>query len=135
MYSSNMKILNILAGLDDRTCAHSLRVATTFDYDDFRCFMLGLVHDIIEDTEFQIWQLELSNDLCQALDAITKRNGETYADYIDRVVGNPLAIRVKIADLQDNLATMDTEHERLRPKYEAALKRLMKLDAKVKLGE
>jgi len=38
------------------------------------------------------------------VDRLTRRNGEPYAAYIERVAADPLARRVKLADLADNLA-------------------------------
>ena len=38
-----------------------------------------------------------------ALDAITKREGESYDQFIERVKDNPIALKVKLADLRDNM--------------------------------
>jgi len=37
-----------------------------------------------------------------ALEAISRREGERYGSYIERVAANPLAVRVKLADLNDS---------------------------------
>jgi hypothetical protein len=37
------------------------------------------------------------------LDCITKREGEVYEAYLARVVGNPIARSVKLADLSHNM--------------------------------
>ena len=39
----------------------------------------------------------------QALDGVTKREGEAYEDFVNRSAANPLASRVKCADLEDNI--------------------------------
>ena len=38
-----------------------------------------------------------------AVDCLTKREGEGYEAFIQRVQLNPLAVKVKIADLEDNM--------------------------------
>jgi hypothetical protein len=64
-----------------------------------------------------------------ALDALTRREGESYADFIERAAGNPLARRVKLADLADNLDASrlpeitPKDQERLA-RYQAAWERL-----------
>jgi NADPH-dependent ferric siderophore reductase len=45
----------------------------------------------------------------KALDAITRRADETYEQYIDRVVEDSLAIRVKINDLADKMDLLHVE--------------------------
>lgn len=38
-----------------------------------------------------------------ALDALTRRDSESYDDYISRVIENRIACHVKLADLSDNM--------------------------------
>jgi hypothetical protein len=64
-----------------------------------------------------------------AVDALTRRDDETYDAFIARLAGNPLAARVKLADLEDNLdlrrlpALTEHDHERLG-RYHQAWERL-----------
>lgn len=78
---------------------HPIRVASNFSLFSEE-FWLALCHDGVEDGY-------LPRFLCRwwpALDAITRRSGETYRpDYLRRVYFEPVARRVKIADLLDNL--------------------------------
>jgi hypothetical protein len=61
-----------------------------------------------------------------AVDALTRRDGETYEEFIDRLAVDPLARRVKMADLRDNMnlrriaRPTAKDHARLE-KYERAL--------------
>lgn len=64
----------------------------------------------------------LSTYIIRALDAITKRAGEEYEAYIQRVLACPDAIPVKIADIEDNLADKPTATA--KKKYLAVLPRL-----------
>jgi hypothetical protein len=41
--------------------------------------------------------------ILSALDCVTKRDGEPYEQFVDRAASNPIARRVKIADLEDNM--------------------------------
>lgn len=39
----------------------------------------------------------------ETIDCVTKRHDELYGAFIDRILPNPIARRVKIADLLDNM--------------------------------
>jgi (p)ppGpp synthase/HD superfamily hydrolase len=93
---------------------------------------LKVLHDVIEDTgitEESLRDQGYSEEVLGALDALTRRQGESYADFIERVAGNPLARRVKLADLADNLDASrlleitPKDRERLA-RYQAAWERL-----------
>jgi (p)ppGpp synthase/HD superfamily hydrolase len=66
----------------------------------------ALLHDTVEDTPWTLDKLEaegFSHKIIEALDCLTKREGESYEEFIERVKSNPLAIKVKINDLEDNM--------------------------------
>ena len=83
---------------------HPLRVMLSVDDAEER--IVAVLHDVIEDSE---WTLEglaaegFSGAIIEALDCLTKRDGEAYDDYIDRVAQDRIATRVKLADLTDNM--------------------------------
>ncbi len=63
-------------------------------------------HDTVEDTEWTLAALRevgFSDAIVEAVDCLTKRDGESYDSLIERARRNPLARRVKIADLEDNM--------------------------------
>lgn len=68
---------------------------------------VGILHDIIEDTDMTLSELKrtglLSDEELDAIDHLTRKEGETYFDYINRVSKNELATKVKLNDLRDNL--------------------------------
>lgn len=66
---------------------------------------VGLLHDLIEDTKWTEKDLrkEFPDDVVDAVVALTKVDGENYDQYVQRVMANELAIRVKISDLKDNM--------------------------------
>lgn len=70
--------------------------------------VVGLLHDIIEDTE--ITEKDLLNNgiskcLVDTISLLTKRDNENYEKYIDRIINskNQIAINVKLADLENNM--------------------------------
>ncbi|HDR0635835.1 HD domain-containing protein [Pasteurella multocida] len=63
------------------------------------------LHDSVEDTETTIDDIKylFGESIADAIDAITKRQGEDYQDYLVRVKSNEIARKVKIADLTHNM--------------------------------
>lgn len=73
---------------------------------------IAFLHDVIEKS--QGWDLDrlrhlgFSDDVVDAIDALTHRHDETDEQFVIRGVQNKLACPVKIADLQDNLRQANT---------------------------
>ncbi len=69
--------------------------------------IVGLLHDVVEDTEWTFEALEnegFPKQVIDALKCVTKTSeDEDYELFIQRVARNPLAIRVKLNDLADNM--------------------------------
>ena len=65
------------------------------------------LHDVVEDcpgwTLARLAAEGMPAEVIAAVDALTKREGEDAETYLARVLANPLAVRVKIADLRDNM--------------------------------
>ena len=63
------------------------------------------LHDVVEDCNVRLEYLraEFGDAVADTIDAISRRDGEDYEVYIDRVALNPVARRLKILDLMDNL--------------------------------
>ena len=100
---------------------HPLRMMFKMDSEEER--ITAILHDVVEDTEWTIEALSaegFSDAILNAVECLTNREGETYQQFIERVKQNPLAIRVKIADLEDNMDMKrlsqfgEKEAERLR---------------------
>jgi (p)ppGpp synthase/HD superfamily hydrolase len=109
---------------------HPLRVMIEFG-DPFDQ-MAAVLHDVVEDTDCQIRDLvdrAFPRVVVTAIDCLTYRSNETYADYIERLAANDIAQRVKIIDLRHNLANTrrlpesSQSTERIT-RYEEALARL-----------
>ena len=83
---------------------HPVFVAEQMDTE--KATIVALLHDVIEDTSITLDDLRdkgYSDEIIVAIDALTRRTGETYSAYIERLSNNKLARRVKIADLRHNL--------------------------------
>ena len=67
----------------------------------------GILHDVVEDSEWTFEMLEkegIPKDVMDALRCVTKLSeDEDYDHFIARVKTNPLAIKVKLNDLKDNM--------------------------------
>ena len=83
---------------------HPLRVMMAVETDEQR--IVAVLHDVLEDCpEWNPARLiceGFSPNVISALMTLTKRSGETYEGFIERVKVDPLAVRVKLADLADN---------------------------------
>jgi (p)ppGpp synthase/HD superfamily hydrolase len=84
---------------------HPLRVMMAMETDEER--IVAVLHDVIEDCprwpEARLYVEGFSADVLEALDALTRHQGETYDQFVARVKLNPLAARVKLSDLRDNM--------------------------------
>ena len=96
--------------------------------------MVGLLHDIIEDTDVTpefLLQEGFPQEIVDGILSVTRRPNEDYQDFVDRASRNEIGRFVKMADLEDNMNIFRlneiTEEDRLRlNKY---LKAWRKLDA------
>ncbi|MBF0628474.1 MAG: GTP pyrophosphokinase [Magnetococcales bacterium] len=83
---------------------HPLRIMMRLEQDEER--MVAVLHDVVEDTAVTFAKLRkmgFSERVLEALDRLTHRPEERYEDYIERIAGHPLARRVKLFDLEDNM--------------------------------
>jgi|ERR1051325_6374190 (p)ppGpp synthase/HD superfamily hydrolase len=88
---------------------HPMRVMLRLETESER--IVGVLHDVVEDTKGKPNQITLddlrrmgySEEVVQAMDCVTKREGETYEQFIARSKTNSIAKRVKLADLEDNM--------------------------------
>lgn len=90
--------------------------------------IVAVLHDIVEDTTITLAILHYrgySDLVVDAIDAISRRPDETYDQYMQRLSNNPLAVRVKLADLADNLDPRRRSTSMLMParleKYRSAV--------------
>jgi (p)ppGpp synthase/HD superfamily hydrolase len=110
---------------------HPLRVMLQMRTQEER--IVAVLHDVVEDSEF--WMLDrlraegFPPSIVEAIHALTRRLGETYDDFIGRAGRHPMARRVKVADLHDNMdlsrIACPTDNDRQRvAKYGRAMEKL-----------
>ena len=66
----------------------------------------GVLHDVFEDSDLSLTHLResvFSEEIVDAVESMTKRENESYDDYILLVQKNPIGVRVKMNDLTDNM--------------------------------
>ena len=110
---------------------HPFHVAEQME--DETTTVVALLHDIVEDTDCtpdDLRRMGFSEEVCEAIDLMTHREGVPYMEYVKRIKTNPVAVKVKLADLRHNsdLTRMEkpTERDKQRAeKYREAIRLLL----------
>lgn len=103
---------------------HPLKVMNYCKSVDVEVKMIAILHDVVEDTNITLEDLiarGFSERVIAGVDAMTKREGECFEDYVKRLLDNNDAIIVKMGDLRDN-----TDVRRLRGLSQKDFKRMEK---------
>ena len=82
---------------------HPMHVAETMD--DEISTLAALLHDIVEDTDMTFNDLlnyGFPLEVIEVLKLLTHEENVDYYDYIKKISTNPVAVKVKIADLKHN---------------------------------
>lgn len=83
---------------------HPLRVMFRLEGDVEK--IVGILHDVVEDSDLtfeDLREMGYGDDIIEALDGVTRRNDETYDEFVQRSRQHPISLRVKLADLEDNM--------------------------------
>ena len=109
---------------------HPIYVANQFEIYDFK--IVGILHDVVENTSTKLEDLEKCGfppKIINAIEAITRRDGEDYFDYLERLKHNYIDRKVNIEDVKHNLQEDRLKNlhnkEALRKKYERAYEMLI----------
>lgn len=84
---------------------HYLRVAMS-NTQSIDKWVVGILHDVVEDSD---WELEDLHTICypdkivDAVDGLTKRQGELYFEFAERCSLNSISLDMKLKDLKDNM--------------------------------
>lgn len=111
---------------------HPLHLAEQMSTEDETC--VALLHDVMEDcgaTLEDLLALGISPEALAAIQLLTHKDGVPYLDYVRAVGENPIARRVKVADLRHNSDL--TRLDKVGPKDIARLRKYRK--ARVILGD
>lgn len=74
--------------------------------EDFEIRIIALLHDIVEDTEVTMENLQewgYPSRVLEAVYALTKKEGQSQEEYLANILLNFDAVKVKIADLKHNM--------------------------------
>lgn len=106
---------------------HPLRVMLQMDSENK--MTAAVLHDVVEDTGITLEHLRqegFNQEVIKAVDSVTRRQGESYDDFILRAGSHRIGLEIKMADLKDNLDISRIKHptskdyERLE-KYKRAI--------------
>ena len=73
----------------------------------------AVLHDVVEDTDLTLENLAgegFPEDVISAIEALTKRDGETRIQAAERAAAHPIALVVKMADVTDNMDLSKIPH-------------------------
>lgn len=100
---------------------HPLRVMFAVEGETTQ--IVAVLHDVVEDSEVTfdaLREMGYHDDIITALDCLTRRENETYTEFVQRAKQNPIARQVKLADIEDNMdvrrlqTLTDTDMRRLQ---------------------
>jgi len=110
---------------------HPLRLMLKFQQTDE--MVVAVLHDVVEDSNISLDDLigyGFSVPVVEAIDCLSRRDGESYEKFIKRIAVNDLARKIKIEDLKDNMdltrlhLVSDKDLARIE-KYHSALRMLL----------
>lgn len=112
------------AGMDYFT--HPEAVAAMLDTPEEKT--VGYLHDTVEDTDVTVEEIRsvFGNEIADAVALMTHADGVPYMDYVKEIGKNPLARKVKLADLTHNMDISripnpaQKDYDRIENKYKPA---------------
>ena len=110
---------------------HPFHLAEQMDTEEST--IVALLHDIVEDTDYTLQDLKtlgFHSNVIDALALMTHDPKIPYMEYVKGISANPLATKVKLADLRHN-----SDLSRLDSVDEKALSRVKKYAAAIELLE
>ncbi len=109
---------------------HPLTLAVQFDDEVSVC--VALLHDVVEDhgDKYSIDDIrnEFGDEIADAVDLLTHKHGVPYMEYVKSIKQNPIARRVKLADLRHNTDLRRCPNGYKPAKYETYLEAIKLLE-------
>ena len=84
-------------------CLHPITIALNMQTEEQK--IVALLHDVVEDSDTTLDDLRaegFSEKIVMAVDAVSKKKGQDYGEYLRNIKSNELARAVKIGDLKHN---------------------------------
>ena len=114
--------------------------------DDYKEKIVALLHDVLEDTKVSIDDLKefgYDSDILLILSYLTKKKGEYYPDYIDRIISsnNIHVLNIKLSDLKHNMDIKRiknpsvNDYERVNKRYLPAYNKILEKLSELTKGE
>lgn len=109
---------------------HPIHLAEQMKDEKTTC--VALLHDVIEDTDMTLIKLKaygFDDDILEALRLMTHDKSIPYMDYVRAIKENPIATKVKLADLKHNsdltrLESVSDKDLKRAEKYKTAIELL-----------
>lgn len=112
---------------------HPINVMLKMDTEDE--MTVAVIHDVVEDTDYTLEdcsEFGYSEPNLQTIDALTRRDSETYAEFIQRIMQSGTACKVKDADIDHNMLLSRLKNRKLTEKDFTRMQDY--IDAKATLG-
>ena len=94
---------------------HPLRLM--FKMNNENEMIAAVLHDVVEDTEWTIEKLQAEGfdaKVITAVNLLTHNKKVPYKKYIENIKTNKMALKVKLADLEDNMDIKRIAHPKFR---------------------
>lgn len=111
---------------------HPFHLAEKMNSEEEVC--VALLHDVVEDTDITFEDLineGFNENIIDALKLLTHYDDTPYMEYVKKIKENPLAKKVKLADLRHNsdLTRLDLSVDKIPAKYEIYKKAISYLES------
>lgn len=99
---------------------------------------VAILHDVLEDTKATpryLLRQGYPKRIVQAIQSVSKNEGETYQQFLERAAIDPIGLKVKIADMRDNMSPIrqyslpPDKKNYLHKKYQKGIKFLSEKEA------
>lgn len=82
---------------------HPIHLAEQMDDEISTC--VAILHDVVEDTDvtFEDLEKEFPESVLVPLRYLTHEKGVPYMEYVERILDNDVAMKVKLADIDHNM--------------------------------
>ena len=101
---------------------HPKAVADSLAGESDQVIAAALLHDVLEDTkltEQDLRELDIDDAVIEAVKLLTKGDDQPYEEYLQKILTNEIALKVKLADIKNNLSDSPTAKQ--VAKYSKAL--------------
>ena len=76
--------------------------------------IIAALHDVIEKSNISLADLKnkgFEQNIISSIDSLSRRRGESYVDYIGRLMQNRISVKIKLLDLADNIKMHSENNE------------------------